>query len=596
MSPGPLGTLTAVIATGATAQWIGWRFGVPSIVLLLAAGLTAGPGLGWLDPDALLGDGLFTFVRFATALVLFEGGLHTTWKELRHVRAPVGRLVSLGLLTTWVLVSGLAFGVLGLSPGVSLVLGAILVVTGPTVIQPLLRVLKPRADLGRLLRLEGVLNDPLGALLAILVFSAVQADAAAEAATDVVLQLGRTLVAGAVFGVLGGRALAAALSRETMPAFLRGTVTLATALVLFVLAESTQPEAGLLAVTLAGIAVGSQRPPALEQLRDLTSHLVVLLVSMLFVLLAARVDLGAFSAFDARALGAFLVGVLAVRFVAVVVSLRGTRRSRDTGLSWPALFVVGTVGPRGIVAAAVASLFGLQLEAAGFDGGASLMPLTFATVAVTVSVAAFAGPALVRAAGLRSQPEGVLVLGAGRVARELGAALRRAELRVVLLDADGGRIAQTRAMGLDARQRSPIAPDLEDTLDVDGFASVVVATGDPAEDALALARLADRPGQKRFRFPSPEHGRDVFFGGLARELPTPDAEALEAMLVGGVARFELRDAEADGDGRHGAGMDAPDEEAVVHLTEVGLTTREGSRRLILRRGDRLVSASPRSGE
>ena len=251
--------IVTLVALGAGAQWLAWRLRVPSILVLLTVGFVAGPLTGLFRPDEVLGSLTFPFVSLAAAVVLFEGGLSASWDEIRGVVKPVRRLILLGIPITWAVLAVAGRSLLGLSIGLALLLGAILVVTGPTVIGPLLRHARPRGAVGPVLKVEGIINDPIGAILAVLVFQGIKAEKLGGALSVMGAGIFRALLISGVVGLAAAFLFVRFRQRDLLPKFLHNAVVLPFALVVYALANHFQAESGLLAVTIMGIALASQK-------------------------------------------------------------------------------------------------------------------------------------------------------------------------------------------------------------------------------------------------------------------------------------------------------------------------------------------------
>ena len=438
----PALTLVLALAVGILAQAVARHVRVPGIVILLVAGVALGPdGLGWVQPLAL-GDGLFAIVDLAVAVILFEGGLNLEISRLRREQAPIRRLVSVGALVT---MAGGALAVAALfdwSWMRALLFGSLVVVTGPTVIGPLVDSVRLRPRVATVLEAEGVLIDPIGAILAVLMLEVALApgmDSLASGATGLLLRLGF----GAVAGVVAGFALAGLLRvHRVVPEGYENVFALASVLLLFQSCDVIVPHSGVLAVAVAGVVVGNVRTRVDRDLREFKDQLSVLLVGLLFILLAATVRIA-----DVRALGwngLAVVGVLvaAVRPVNVWLCTAGSELTRKE--RW---FIAG-VAPRGIVAAAVASLAAGALESRGLEGGAELRALVFLTIAGSVVFAGgIAGP-LASLLGQRLPGrDTVAILGAQGLGLGLAEVLREAGTPVVFLDSNPGNCRRAEEAG-----------------------------------------------------------------------------------------------------------------------------------------------------
>lgn len=366
----------AVVGLAAAAQVVTARLHVPSIVGLLVAGLIAGPFTRLVDVDAALGDLLFPFVSLAVGIVLFEGGLLLDVRELRGRAsgAVIARLLSVGVAVTWVGAAIAGVVVLGLDGRVAAVLGALLTVSGPTVVLPLLRFLKLEGEVERVLRWEGIFVDAIGAALAVIVFDAV---VVGDAAPGLVIAAGRvalTLGAGLVVGLVAAALLVLVLRLHRASRAVDALLVLGVVLGAFAIGDLLRPEAGLLATTALGMVIANQRVVGVERVVEFTESLGALVTSILFVLLSARLGRDELAEALVPALVFLVVLVVVVRPLAVAASTLGTdllRRDR---------VVLAAMAPRGIVAAATASVFALGFEEAGFTGVERLVPVTFLVI------------------------------------------------------------------------------------------------------------------------------------------------------------------------------------------------------------------------
>ncbi len=482
-----LNACVAILVAGAACQWLAWRLKVPVILLLLVTGFTAGPLLGWLDPDELFGPILMPTISLAAAVVLFEGGLGMPWHRLRRLGRSVYALVTVGAAITGVTLAFAAHELLNMSWGAAAMLGAILVVTGPTVIGPLMRHVRPTRAMKHILEYEGVIIDPIGAIAAVLVFEVVAHQGVAE---EIALAgLGRAVGAGVVFGVVGALLIELLQRTAQLPQFLRGGVSLAAALGAYAAANWIQGEAGLLAVTVMGAVLASRRKVKTETLVSLNEHLVVLLVSFLFIVLAARVEMNALLAIPAGG-WLFVLCVFLVRPVSVFAASIGSGHTLKERL------FLSFVAPRGIVAAAMASVFGVALVADDIAGAELVMPLTFLTVVMTVLVYGLAARPLAQWLGLaQSKPRSVLVFGAGVVGRAIALAIQRSGVEVRLVDPDIGNCDAARQLHLPVQHGFPLDEDTRETLFLDEVRTLIVASEDPAANVLVVNRLEDEVSQ-----------------------------------------------------------------------------------------------------
>lgn len=368
---------------------------VPSILVLLILGLVAGPVTGLLDPDALLGDLIFPVVSLAVAIILFEGGLLLNLEELRgDTSTVVRRLLTIGVPVTAISGAMVAHWVLGISTPVAAVLGAVLTVSGPTVVLPLLRFIRPDEKVEVTLKWEGIFVDAIGAALTVFAFEAVRATGDAPAVPEAVLQVVITLFVGGVIGVIGAWVLVLALDADLVESPVEAAVTIMIVLAAFVGANLVRPESGLFSAIVMGIVLANQHRIAVDRIAEFKETLGMLLTGVLFIVLSARLDLEALRREVPAALVLTAILVLVVRPVATMLAALGSDFSRqERGL-------IGWMAPRGIVAAATASLFAFELAESDVADVDRLVPLTFLVILLTVTIYGLTGRPVARLLGL----------------------------------------------------------------------------------------------------------------------------------------------------------------------------------------------------
>ncbi len=482
----PAKEIALIILLGAAAQWLAWRVRIPSILALLVAGFVAGPLMGWFHPDELIGDLLLPFVSFSVAVILFEGGLSLRLDELRKVGRAVRNLLTIGVALTWMMVAAAAYFVVGLDVQLAIILGALLTVTGPTVILPMLRHIRPRGRVASILRWEGIANDPIGALLAVLVFEFVIATDAHSPAAFIAGGLLKTVFLGGGIGVAAGYVLSIVLHRYWIPDHLTNPLTLAIVIIIFFISNWAQPESGLFAVTLAGLVFANRSPSSVLHIVEFKESLGVFLISILFVVLSARFSASDFRALlDWRILIFVSLLILVVRPLSVIISTLGTETS------WPERFFLAWLAPRGIVAAAVSSVFALQLEVAGHGQAKLLMLLTFATIVGTVSVYGITSAGVARRLGLAEQdPQGILIVGAQKWSCRIARTLTDLGYRVVVLDTNRENVTIARMSGLSSHVGSALAGNIADDVDLSGIGRLLALTPNDEVNALATQQFA----------------------------------------------------------------------------------------------------------
>ncbi|MBM3945760.1 MAG: hypothetical protein FJ317_09810, partial [SAR202 cluster bacterium] len=458
-----------------------------------------GPVLGFIEPDALLGDLLQPIVALGVAIILFEGGMSLKFADLRGNGSVVPLLVTVGLAVTWAVATVVAIFFLDLDLRVAILLGAVLVVSGPTVVIPLLRHIRPVGQTGSVLKWEGILIDPIGATLALVVFEVILAGHVQESTAQARLVVLRTLLIGGGLGLAGAAVLTLFLRKFWVPDYLQVPVTLMMVMGIFAGSNYVQEESGLLAVTIAGIALANQRFVSVNHIVEFKENLSILLLSGLFILLAARINLDNLSAVGWRS--AILVGALifVARPLAVVLS---TLKSR---LNWRERAFLSWMAPRGIVAAAVSALFALRLQGAGVPQSNQLLSLTFIVIIGTVVVYGLTGLPVAKWLKLaKPNPQGFLILGAHRWARLIAKALDTADREVLLVDTNWENVHAARQEGLRAVQANALSERAEDELDLGGIGRLLAMTSNTELNSLAALHFTEVFGREKvYQLPAP---------------------------------------------------------------------------------------------
>ncbi len=486
MLENPLVGLTAIVVLGVGAQWLAWRLKVPAIIALLVVGVAVGPIGGLLHPDVLFGETLFPIISLAVALILFEGGLSLRLRDLKKIGAVMRNLMTLGVLLTWALSAAAAHYLADLQWGLAILLGALLVVTGPTVIIPLLKHVRPRGQVGLIAKWEGIVNDPIGAILAVLVFETLLAGGQGGALAHGMRSLLEAAVAGGLGGLAGAAVIFVVLKNRWAPDYLQNPVALMVVLATFTASNMISHESGLLAVTVMGIALANQKRVDVQHIVEFKENLRVLLISSLFILLAARLQLADLEQLNMGSLLFVAALIAVVRPLSVWLSTLGM------GLSWRERVFLAWMAPRGIVAAAVSAVFAIDLAAAGYADAERLAPLTFLVIVATVAVYGLTAAPLARALGLaQSAPQGVVVMGASELGRALGEALRELGFAVLMVDANYRNISAARMAGLPAHYGSAIGEHILDEIDLDGIGRLLALTTNDEANSLAALRFAE---------------------------------------------------------------------------------------------------------
>lgn len=482
---------TGICLVSMLCQWVAWRVRLPAILFLLISGFLLGPIFGLVNPDQLFGDLLFPFVSLAVAIILFEGSLTLKLSELPGLSQTILRLVTLGALITWIIIAASAHFLFQLSWQLSVLFGALCVVTGPTVIMPLLRTVRPNAKVANILRWEGILIDPIGALLVVVTFEFIILQSQGNALGHTLLLFGQILLVGTVLGIAAGYGLGILLRRHLLPDYLHNFAALTILFVAFALANHLAEESGLLAVTLMGLWLANMRDVNISHILDFKENLTVLFISGLFILLAARLDLSQIQSLSLSLLMLFAIIQLIARPISVWISSLGSN------LNWREKALLSWIAPRGIVAAAVSALFALRLEQGQIDDADLLVPLVFMVIIGTVILqSATAGP-LARWLGVAEPaPTGVLIMGANPVARCLGEAIKDLGFRVLLAGTDRSNVHAARLAGLDTFYGNPASEYANQRLSLSGMGVLLALSPSSEINTLVATRYSQDFGRR----------------------------------------------------------------------------------------------------
>jgi NhaP-type Na+/H+ or K+/H+ antiporter len=500
-------TIAIIAGSGAAAQWLAWRLRWPSIVLMMGAGLLLGPlpallfGQPVLDPSASWGDFLRPMIALAVAVILFEGGITLNFRELRDASVPVRRMVLLGFPIGWAFATLTLHYAAGLAWDIAAMIGALLTTTGPTVVLPLLRQAKLPARIASVLKWEGIVNDPIGALGAVFVFEAIRQSTLGQDWMGAAGAIGFGAAIGAGMGFLFGWGLSQAFRRGLVPEPMKSPLVLAAVMVCFATADAIAAETGLVAVTLFGLVVANSRLASIDEMRRFKEGIASILVASVFVVLAADLSLDDLSALDWRH-GVFILAfMLIARPLSVILATAGS------GLNVRETAFIGLIGPRGVVAAAAAGHLAAELVAAGREDAAILAPLVFATIFASVVGCGFAVAPLARALGLsQKSPDRVLVVGAHPWSLGLADALKAADIPLTVADTSWRRLRDARLAGHEVYYGEVLSETAGWRLEPGRFATLLAATSNDAYNALVCIDYG------------PEMGRSMVFQLSAGEM------------------------------------------------------------------------------
>jgi len=485
-------TLASIGVISLICQWFAWRLRLPAILFLLIAGILLGPYLGFLNPDKLLGDMFFPIVSLAVAVILFEGSLTLKFSELKEHGKMVRNLLISGVLVTWIIATLACRYVVGISWGVSTLFGAIVVVSGPTVIMPLLRAVRPNGRIRNILKWEGIVVDPIGALLAVLVFEFIVSSGTGQgyAIEHTLATFGKTLVLGITLGCSSGYLLGQALRNRWLPQFLQNAGTLTFMLGCFAFSNFLVHESGLLTVTIMGIWLANMKGVPVDEILEFKESLSVLLISALFILLAARMDLNTITVLGWGPIWVIAILMLVARPIAVWLAAIGT------DLSWQEKTFLGWVAPRGIVAAAVAALFAFKLEESAYLDAGALVPMVFLVILVTVVIQSITATPLALLLKVKEADDnGYLFIGANSVARAIAKALISKNIPVVLTDTSWENIRAARMDNLRVYYGNPVSEHAENNLDFTGIGHMLAVSPHKQINTLSTYHYLDLMGE-----------------------------------------------------------------------------------------------------
>ena len=485
----PFSTVMVLAGIGVVSlfcQWLAWRVRMPAILFLLAGGIAAGPMLGFLDPATVFGDLLFPVVSPAVAIILFEGSLTLRYDEIRGHGRMVRNLVPIGALVTCAIGTLAARWALAVPWEVALLFGAISIVTGPTVIAPLLRSVRPEAKLANILRWEGIIIDPVGALLAVLVFEGIVSWGQGNVFGHSLYIFGKTLLVGFAIGAGAGYLNGLVLRKHWIPQYLHNAGTLTFMLGVYGISNELAHESGLLTVTIMGLWMANMKQVPIDSILEFKESLSVLLISALFIILAARVEFAAIADLGWSLAIVLAALMLVARPLSIFLSAVGTELNlrEKLFLSW--------VAPRGIVAAAVSALFAYQLQSLGYDSAGTLVPLVFMLIITTVTLQSLTARPLARLLKVAQPAEyGFLILGANKMARMIAQALKKHDVPVVLADTNWENVRQARMDNLQVYFGNPVSEHASTHLDLTGIGRLLVISPYKHMNSLATYHFLD---------------------------------------------------------------------------------------------------------
>jgi NhaP-type Na+/H+ or K+/H+ antiporter len=497
--------LAGIIILGIVAQWVAWRLKLPAILPLILIGLLVGPiaTLYTADGEKIIepiwngskglfpGESLYYFVSLAISIILFEGGLTLKRSEIATTGPVISKLITLGSAVTFFVAGIATHYIFGLSWPMSFLFSALIIVTGPTVITPILRNIPLKKEVSAILKWEGILIDPIGALVAVLVFEFISIQGSQDFTQTALIAFGKILLFGFSFGFTFAHALVFVIRKQFIPHYLLNVGVLSTVLLVFVTSDFLAHESGLLAVVVMGMVVGNSKLPNLKELLYFKESLSVLLISILFILLAANINIDQLMLlYDWRTGILFASIILVVRPLGVFLSSAGSK------LKLKEKFFISWVGPRGIVAAGIASLFGSKLVAREEIGAEYITPLVFMIVLGTVLLNATTARLVAKWLGVfLKKSEGILIVGAAPASRLIAQYLQDNNRHVVLIDNNETNISKAQDKGLEAITANIFSDNLADNIELNDMGYLMALTGNADINAFAIERFTKQFGE-----------------------------------------------------------------------------------------------------
>ena len=516
MPAGLLSQIAVVSLASFAAQWTAWKLHVPAIVFLLLLGFILGPVAGFIQPDELLGDLLQPAISAAVAIILFEGSLQLRFREIREIGHAVRRIIIVGAPLGWALLSFGAHHIAGLSWPVAITFGGILVVTGPTVIMPMLRHSRVDARVGSVLKWEGIINDPVGVIFAVLAYEYFKLSGNVALQDNFLyVQFPSIIIGEMLLSYLFGRITADVLERGLMPEYLKAPFLVSTVLALFTACNLAFHESGLIAVTIYGMTLANKRVSSMEEIKRFKETITLLLVSGIFILLTANLEPALLKQVDIRGVIFIAAVIFLIRPATVFLSSLGT------GMHIKQKLLIGWIAPRGVVCAAIAGVMGPLLVEAGFEDGAKLLPLSFGIVFLTVILHGLTFKPLARRLGLVAEEQnGLIVVGANDWTLQLAETLKEQSVPVLLVDTNWHRLKPARLANIPVYYGEVLSEETEYNLGFDSYGTILAATDNSAYNSLVCNEIA------------PDFGRENVFQISFEEMGGPDHKKLSETITG----------------------------------------------------------------
>lgn len=497
--------LASILVFGIFAQWLAWKIKQPAILPLIIIGLLIGPGSTFITSDGskfingdafFSGDVLFSFVSIAVGVILFEGGLTLNLKEVRNQAGTVGNLLLFGSLVTFTGGGVASHYLLDLSWPMAFLFGGLIVVSGPTVVLPILRNVRPNNKVNTILKWEGILIDPFGALIAVLMYEfIVSSHHGADYPIEVLQEFFTTISSGIVAGGIGAFILYYAIKRNAIPEYLRNVFTLGLVILTFSFSEFIHKEAGLMAATVMGIILANLNMEEIKKILLFKEDISLILISVLFILLSSRIEVAQIETLGAASFFLFLVVILILRpFGVLLATVKST-------LTWREKVFISWIGPKGIVAAAVASLFSLTLiknpDIVDPQEAELLLPLVFSMIVGTVVIQGSSAKWVASMLGVvRKEPTGIIFVGANELARKIAKRIIDHGHDVVMVDTSTTSVKVAQKMGLPAIEANVLSDSIFEDVDLSQMGRLAAVTSNSGLNEAACRWFEKELGEK----------------------------------------------------------------------------------------------------
>jgi NhaP-type Na+/H+ or K+/H+ antiporter len=497
--------LAGIIVLGIIAQWVAWKLKLPAILPLILIGLLVGPvstlisadGTKWLEPvwngtEGLFPDErLFNFVSLAISIILFEGGLTLKKEEILNVGPAILKLITLGSLVTFFGAGLATHFIFNISWQISFLFSALIIVTGPTVIAPILRNIPLKKDVSTVLKWEGILIDPIGALAAVLIFEFIRVGEGYNFTIEALIEFGKIVIVGFSIGFASAYAFYFSIKKKIIPHYLLNVVSLAIVLAVFVLSDLFAHESGLLTVVIMGMVLGNLKVEELKEILYFKESLSILLISILFILLSANINISdMLLLYRWETLVLFVIVVFVLRPLGVFLS------TSNSGLGLNEKLFISWVGPRGIVAAGIASLFGLKLSMQGEPDAEYITPLVFMVVLGTVLLNATTARLFAKLTDVFLQSsDGIMMIGGSNFARLIADYLKKNGRRVVIIDNNIDNVNRAKLLGLEAMKGNVYEDEILEDVELNDIGYLLALTGSQSLNKYVIEKYAGTFGE-----------------------------------------------------------------------------------------------------